>query len=130
MRKVKKITRRTPKPSLRRAVKAFVVYCTYPNSCKEYAYLCDAPDVRQGDLMVGNGGTHMVVRRTAEYDPMACRWTSPASDNRERRRNERAAEIRTRMNQISKEIAQDDFFGGLAKRSPEAKKLLAELKRL
>lgn len=107
-----------------RVVKPFVVYVTFPNSMKEYSYLCDIPGVRQGSTVIANH-TEVTVRRTSENDNMATKWVSSrdAFDILKARTN-----IMAKLEELAKTEEKLARFAKL--KSPEAKKLLRELKSL
>lgn len=104
--------------------KPFVVYVTFPSSSKEYAYWCDIPGVRQGSYFSINGG-HAIVRRTAEYDESATKWVPGSSGVVKYARREAIAK---RLHEIEREETLLTRWAAL--RSPEAKRLVRELKEL
>lgn len=132
---VKKSSRKTTKRTYVRKPKAptvvdpFVVYVTFPSSMKEYSYLCNIPNLRQGDKVIANNCTVTVVR-TAASDLAATRWVRPVPSQEETERHNRTIEIVTRLNKMFAEFDAMNRFALMAKTNPEAKKLLAELKLL
>lgn len=125
MKAKRKYTRRI-KPDM---VEPYVVYVNFPSSLKEYAYLCNIPGIRQGDLMIANG-TQVRVVRTASHDPIACRFIQPLPDYAEKAKAERRQEIVKRLRALQTEVAQLELWQKLARTNTEAKRLLAEYKRL
>lgn len=109
--------------------RTFVVYVTYPNSSKEYAYLCSLPRIKQGDFVSGNNGQKCTVVRTAAEDPRAIRyvgeWSEGALDRAVRRRD-----IANRLDELLKKSERAAAWTKLSRSNPEAKKLLTELKKL
>src|SRR5688500_17332287 len=107
----------------------FVVYVRYPNSIKEYAYLCNFPAV-QGDIVCGNHGAKCEVIRTAAFDPRATRYVTEAPDEaaiaREARKRELVQLLRGHA-KCQRELLE---WTALAKNNPAMKKLLTELKGL
>lgn len=111
--------------------RVFVVYVVYnTGGQKEYAYLCNLPNINQGDEVLGNNGARCTVQRTANTDPLATKFVSAVPDFTERKRNQRKAEIRALLTVLQRENAQLELWSKLARKSPEAKKLLVELKKL
>jgi hypothetical protein len=106
-----------------------VVYVTFPGGTKEYSYLCNIPNLHQGDTVTANGAIATIVR-TADSDPIATRFCFPTPDHTEKRRAERRKEIAVALRRIVNQQRELDLFTSAAKRSPEAKKLLLELKGL
>lgn len=106
-------TRKTPPP--------FVVYVNFPNSTKEYVYLCNFPIV-QGEEVLANK-CKVTVIRTAASDPRATRYVQKVP-------NPRIEEILSRLREIHRELEREAALRALARKSPEAKKLLSELTRL
>lgn len=102
----------------------FVVYVTFPNSTKEYCYLCNLPDIRQGSIVVANG-CEVIVRRTAASDPHATKWVQSRSmfDTLKRKHD-----IIRQLQQLEEREAQMERFKKL--KSPEARRLLKELESL
>lgn len=109
--------------------RTYVVYVTYPGNLKEYAYLCNIPGLGQGDSVIANN-TMVTIVRTADSDPIAVRSCFPVPDITELRRIARRKEIATALRRISNQQMELDLFTKVAKRSPEARKLLTELKTL
>lgn len=109
--------------------KDYVVYVTFPNSNKEYCYLCNIPGLHQGDQAIANGAT-VTVQRTADSDPRATRYVSPLPDQKERVRKARRLEIAERLRVLERQQHQLDLWTALARKNPEARKLLTELKRM
>lgn len=118
-------SRRTTRPD----TNPFVVYVTYPNNPKEYAYLCNFP-AKQGDVVLGNSNVHVTVKRTANFDPIATKYVNPLPDHATLALRERRFAIVKRLNEIEAEHKELDRFKALAHVSPEAKRLIAELKRI
>ena len=120
---------KTKRPYTRRAAPPpptpFVVYVRYPSSPKEYAYLCTFP-VRQGDTVRANGGACVTVIRTAASDPIAWKYVSPDTQTSAELR----ANIVRRLIEIERAQLEYKRFASLARRNPEARKLLDELKKL
>lgn len=108
--------------------KPFVVYVTYPSSSKEYAYLCNFP-ARQGDMLFSNG-TRVVVQRTADHDPLATKYVTTIPDPTVLAQRDRRFAIIRRLNEIEASQKELDRYASLARVSPEAKRLIAELKRI
>lgn len=113
--------RKTPSPTL-----PFVVYVAFPSGQKEYAYLCSDPSIRQGSWVVANG-TEVQVRRTASHDPIATRYIMT---NAQAAAAWRRKAIREQLARIETALLERDRFATLAKRSPEARRLLKELESL
>lgn len=109
----------TPKP-----IKPYVVYVTYPNGTKEYAYGCDLPDVHRGKFLLINGAK-CVVRSVEHRDPGDLKWI-PGSIAVAK--YERATVITKRLTELEAEESRLARWSKL--RSPEAKKLVKELKEL
>jgi len=107
----------------------FVVYVTFPNSSKEYCYLCNIPGIKQGDQVLANN-TRVTVQRTANEDSRAARYVQPLPNQEQIAVKERKQAIFFRLNEIDKEVAHIERFTKLARKNAEAKKLLAELKKL
>lgn len=107
----------------------FVVYVTFPNSNKEYCYLCNLSDIVQGSTVVANG-TQVKVVRTAAYDPRAVRYVNPLPNQDEILHKARKAEIISRLRTLQSEQQQLDLWQKLATKNAEAKKLYLELKNL
>ena len=105
-------------------IKPFVVYVTFPSSQKEYAYLCNLPDIRQGSIVVANG-TEVVVRRTAESDPLAIRWVTSRSAFDIAKRKQDLIRLLCQIEEREEQMAR---FRRL--KSPEARRLLKELESL
>lgn len=122
----RKYTRRAPAPV---STTPFVVYVRYPSNFKEYAYLCDFP-AKQGDVVLGNSDVRVMVIRTASHDAAATKYVRPLPDVAELARKERRFAICKRLNEIAKQQEELTRFTALARKSPEAKRLLAELKEL
>lgn len=118
---------RKPSPM---TTKTYVVYVTFSKGEKEYAYLCNIPNLHQGDQVSVNGGYLVTVVRTADSDPIATRFCDPAPNHSEKRRAERRKEICFALRRIVDQQRELDLFTSAAKRSPEARKLLSELKGL
>lgn len=118
------MTRRKSAPA---AIEPFVVVVSFPsNSWKEYHYLCNDPLVRQGSTVIANG-TKVKVIRTAPVTPGSLATKYVQSDH--------ASDARERRIAITKRLLEIESREQLAARflklkSPEAKKLLAELKGL
>lgn len=111
------------------SIQAYVVFVTYPGSMKEYAYLCNIPGIVQGNKVLANENKEVTVVRTAAHDPRAVRYVSPVPNHKELQNAARRNEIHKRLVEIERELA-IDRWKKLASRSPEAKKLLAEHKKL
>lgn len=109
--------------------KDYVVYVPFPNSNKEYSYLCNIPGLNQGDQAIANGAT-VTIQRTADNDPRATRYVSPLPNQKELARKARRIEIADRLRTLERQQRQLDLWIALAKKNPEARKLLAELKRM
>lgn len=105
-------------------IKPFVVYVTFPNSTKEYSYLCDLPGIRQGSIVIANG-CEVVVRRTAEFDDNATKWVQSRSTFDTIRRTN---QIRERLRILA--AAEEEIARFKKLKSPEAKRLLKELESL
>lgn len=120
-------TRRKTTVVKRSSVVPFVVYVRFPSGSKEYCYLCDIPGLRQGDLVMANN-TQVPVIRTAAFDPHATKWVRPVPSHEEVTRHARTVEIVTRLNTLVKEDEAMKRFAAI--KTPEAKKLFAELKKL
>jgi hypothetical protein len=120
----------TKRPYTRRAkpatqpTKPFVVYVTFPSGPKEYCYLCNLPDIRQGSVVVANG-TEVIVRRTAESDPLATKWVQSRSHFDIARRKHAIVQELIKLEEREEQMAR---FRRL--KSPEAKRLLKELESL
>ena len=104
----------------------FVVYVRFPSSDKEYCYNCSFP-VNVGDEVIANG-TRVRVHRIAAWDTIASRSVLPAPDRSEILRRVRLGEVTKRLRQLEESEMWAARFAKL--KSPEAKKLVAELKRL
>jgi hypothetical protein len=109
--------------------KSYVVYVRFHPQGREYSYLCNIPNLRQGDHCIANNALVEIVR-TADSDPLATRWVFPAPDHDEKQRAARRREIARALRQIVDQQRELDLYTAAAKRSPEARKLLAELKGL
>lgn len=87
--------------------KIFVVYVTYPNSLKEYCYLCDIPGIVQGNTVMANN-TQVKVIRTADSDPRATKYITavwPSEDRNTRLRKSLIKEIESSMTLITRNLA-------------------------
>lgn len=111
-------------------IRDYVVYVTYPNNSKEYAYLCNIPNIEQGDVVCGDNGTRCQVVRTADCDPQATRYVSAAPSIEDVRRRARIIEIATRLRIIQRQQNELDLWQKLSSKNSEAKKLYLELKGL
>jgi hypothetical protein len=102
----------------------YVVYVTYPGGSKEYAYGCDLPNVGVNSyLKINNAG--VIVRRVEHRDPGDLNWI-PSSFAVAK--YNRALDIKKRLTELE---AEESLLARWSKlRSPEAKKLVAELKEL
>lgn len=107
----------------------FVVYVKFPSSFKEYAYLCNTPGIRQGSEVIANG-CRVTVLRTAASDSLASRYVQPVPDLAAEQRVQRMKEISARLDQLARRHADLARWTALAKSSPEAKRLVTELKKL
>lgn len=106
-----------------------VVYIRFPSTPhKEYSYLCDFP-VSIGDRVIANG-TEVTVHRITSFDTAATRYVKRAPSQDELSRSSRICDIVKRLNELEKEQHEADRYAVLAKKSPEARKLLTELKKL
>jgi len=106
----------------------FVVYVTYEPGGKEYAYLCNIPGIVQGDQVLANNGKRVTVVRTAMSDPIATRFVTAIPEHDSVKQTERKKQICNRLREIERE---EEFIARMTRlKSPEAKKLLAELKGL
>lgn len=104
----------------------FVVFVRYPNNPKEYAYLCSDPNVVQGSRVRANHCDVTVVR-TASYCKAATKHIDYVSDDAIDRR----ASIETIMKRLEVIEGLETSIARYSKlKSPEAKKLVAELKEL
>lgn len=104
--------------------KPYVVFVAYPSSCKEYAYWCDIANVHVGNYLLINNAQAR-VQRIAASSPHATKWI-PGSIGEQV--HERLKEIRSQLDEIEK---QELLLARWSKlKSPEAKKLVAEYKRL
>ena len=110
-------------------MKEYVVYVTFPGNPKEYVYLCNIPDISQGDEVIANG-TRVLVRRTADKDFRANKYVHPIPNYMAVSACTRKSEIMCRLREIEREDDEMKAWAALAKRNTEAKKLLAELKKL
>jgi hypothetical protein len=119
MRKAKPVTQRVDVP-----VEAYVVHVTYPGNSKQYAYWCDLPGVRVGSLLQINNAACCVQRITSN-SLYATKWVPGSFASV---RDERRAAIARRLHEIEKEQMLLERWTKL--KSPEAKKLVAELRRL
>lgn len=108
-------------------LKTYVVYVTYPSSAKEYAYLCNIPGLVQGDEVIINN-TKVKIVRTADSDARALKWVAPLPNHAELRNADRIQQIKSRLGKIAELERQLTLWSKL--KSPEAKKLVAELKGL
>lgn len=103
----------------------FVVYVNYPGSTKEYAYWCDDHTVTQGSIVLGHNDVGCLVVRTAASDPHATRMVRVDTVQHKRERRE---EIMKRLAVIESFEARIARYMKL--KTPEAKKLVAELRKL
>lgn len=115
--------RRTKKTTISPDI-PFVVYVTFPSGLKEYAYLCSDPEVKQGSIVIANG-TRVPVLRTAAHDARAIRYIT--ADHEASSKAKRAKLIQELLDWEHRENLAKRFA---ALKSPEAKRLVAELKRL
>lgn len=104
--------------------KPYVVLVTYPGSSKEYAYWCDLQGVDRGTILQINNAA-CYVRQIRDYDSRATKWV-PSSF---------AVQSSGRREEIMKRLAVIESFEARIARymklkSPEAKKLVAELRKL
>lgn len=117
-----------------------IAYVTFNDSTynlgKRYAYKCPHK-VAVGDIAVVrvSGVEKLTTVQEIGYDdPMATKTVVHVIDKSEARREaqriERRLEIIQELKQIELEILQQERFALLAKKSPRAKKLLTELKRI
>lgn len=120
----RKYTRRTPP-----GTEPFVVYVTFPNSIREYCYLCNIPGIRQGDTVMANGAK-VLVQRTASHDRVATRFVYPVPDADQINRKKRIEEIVTRLRYLHQRNNELEMWAKLANKNTEAKGLYAELKKL
>lgn len=101
-------------------------YCVFPSSEKEYVYLCPFEWAKVGDhANVTNGGRVKILRLSSNIPKLATKtltgiWTAPPEN--------RKAEIISRLNEIERLELLAERFKRL--KSPEAKKLITEYKRL
>jgi hypothetical protein len=108
-------------------VPPYTVVVKFPNSTREYSYLCNIPLLRQGDHVIANGCKVEVIR-TAPYDSRATKWVSECLSPEAEATLARKKAIAVRLNQIA---ALEDAMARWKKlRSPEAKSLLTELEGL
>lgn len=112
------------KPSRTRKVNDFVVYVYFPSGHKEYVYKCDLPNITVGSRVVANG-TEVMVHRIAAFDSLATRYVSSP---RQAHIAERKRQLVTRLEAL--ERAELALARWSKLKSPEAKKLVAELKEL
>lgn len=105
-------------------VTPYVVYVTYPGGGKEYAYGCDLPGVHAGSWVKINGAA-CVVKSVEHRDPGDLKWI-PGSFAVVK--YQRATQITKRLTELEAEESRLARWSKL--RSPEAKKLVAELKEL
>jgi hypothetical protein len=104
--------------------KPYVVLVTYPGSSKQYAYWCDIPGIAVNSMVVMNNAA-CTVRAIVDHDDRATKWI-PGSFKSQF--GNRRAEIAQRLHEIEKEEQLLDRWSKL--KSSEAKKLVAELRRL
>lgn len=104
--------------------KPYVVLVNYPGSTKEYAYWCDIQGVDRGSILrINNAACY--VQQIRSHDPRATKWV-PGSFAVAK--TDRRDKIARRLHEIEKE---ENLLARWKKlKSPEAKKLVAELRRL
>lgn len=107
----------------------FVVYVTFPSSPKEYCYFCNIPGVVQGSQVIANG-TRVIVHRTAQHDQRAVRWVEALPDQKEIERRNRRKDIIERLSVLQAENSRLELWQKLAHTNTEAKRLLAEYRRI
>jgi len=106
--------------------KPFVVYVTFPSSTKEYCYLCNIDSVDVGSNVIANGSV-VKVHRVASFDSIATKYVQSADEfEKSRRRNV----IHDRLVTLERQLAQHERWKILARKSPEARRLLKELESL
>lgn len=115
-----------------------IAYVTFNESgnAKRYAYKCPH-SVSIGDIAVVRvGGIEKLttVREIGYDDPVATKTILTIIDRsdvlREERRRLRLNEILNELTTIEVELRKQDRFAALARRSPRARKLVNEMKRL
>lgn len=110
-----------------RRVQPCVVYVRFPGTPnREYCYHCNFP-IEVGDSVIANG-TLVTVHRKAAFDTIASKSVQRAPSESERRNKARMREIAERLQVIEQQEAKLDRWSKL--KSPEARKLVAELRRL
>lgn len=112
------------RPSASTRTDPFVVYVRFPSGGNEYAYWCDLPNVTVGSLLVINNA-RVLVHRIASSDDRATNWVpnSIKEIDMSRRRS-----IAARLAELEKQEACITRWSKL--KSPEAKRLVRELKEL
>lgn len=110
-----------------------IVAVRFPNSDKIYHYFCKAP-IAVGDEVVANGCIVSVVNvYPYTSNGLASRWVAKidnAEQKAEAAKAERRQEISHRLQEIERQIAAEERWKKLATKSPEAKRLLVELRKL
>lgn len=105
-------------------VKPYVVHVTFPNGGKEYSYGCDLPNVHRGSILLINNAS-CLVQSVEHRDPGNLKWVPGSLAVK---RYDRYVEIAKRLRAIEEEEGLLARWSKL--KSPEAKKLVAELRKL
>lgn len=124
-----------------------IVQVTFPSSSKLYSYYCPFP-VRVGDVAIVEAPSGLTKTRVAAVEKYGNYGKAPwlktvvsIVDNRAfaeeikaqeavRAKAERQLEITKRLADLERELETVARWTALARKSPEAKRLLAELKRI
>jgi hypothetical protein len=104
----------------------YVVYVTFPSGGKEYVYLCTLPHINVGSKVIANG-TVVTVHRVAGFDSLATRYVQSAAEHE---KSQRKKMLLDRLVTIERETMALERWKALARKSPEARKLLKELESL
>jgi len=105
-----------------------IAYCVFPSSPKEYAYFCPFADAKVGDRATVQTGTAIITRFTKTLDGKGATRSIIYVERPDPQL--RKKQIETRLLQIEANYTLADRFKKLAARDPEAKRLVAEYKRL
>lgn len=123
-----------------------IVQVTFPSSSKLYSYYCPFP-VRVGDIAIVEAPSGLTKTRVSEVEKKCSNrapWLKPVvsivddqvyakeikAQEATRAKSQRQHEITNRLAAIEKDLELTARWTALARKSPEAKRLLAELKRI
>lgn len=105
-----------------------VAYCTFPNSEKEYSYLCPFEEAKVGDRATVQSGTVTIKRLSRHFDDSRATKSLICIERPDP--SVRKKQIEDRLLQIERLHALAVRFKAIAAKDPEAKRLVAEYKKL